>query len=226
MGCHMWLYKKAKSLTLDEQIQQVKNIYSRCIRTFVQGVSREEFIADEIDHWSAQLNKLQELIDKGILEKDDYNYQLAKEFSDPEYIGNWYDESIEINEKRKNAYDAYIKNPNISIDEYIELHNILGNKNTANLTLYKGDWYFNIIFDTYFRCFEYSDAEIDNYDEMINYLSKVNANMIHQYGTFDKGGEFHYYNDTTYEHKTGLTEELKDMLKYLYKDNNIYIQFG
>lgn len=61
---------------------------------------------------------------------------------------------------------------------------------------------------------------------MIKYLEPLTDSMIHQYGDFDKDGNFHYFDDENYTPKKGLTDELKNMIKYLYKDNNIFIVFA
>ena len=224
MGCHMWLYKKAKNLNRDEKIQLVDYLNKFGYRDFIQRYSRDEFIKKEVENNLKDLEKFNKYITEGSMDKDDFQYEWAQIYSNPDKVAEWYDESVKINNQRKDAYENFIKDPDSA--DIVEIYKIFGKENSADMTLYKDELYIHIIFDTYFRCHEYSETPIDNYEDMIKYLENVPSTMINQYGTFDDSGKFHYYNTETYESKDGLTDELKDMLKYLYKDNDIFIEFA
>lgn len=220
MGCHMWLYKKAKSLTTEEKIKLVNSGLS--YRTFVQNVTREEFIKEQVLRWKKDLRKLQKFVDSGDMDPNDPQYEIAKEFSNPNKVGKWYDESVEINKKRKEAYEAFIKNPEITSEEFIKLYKTIGKDSSVDTRFYKGEWYVHTGFDYCFRCYHYGEDLIDNYKDMIKYLEPLSPEMIIQYGNLNENGE---YNDLK-SFKKGLTSELRKTLRSLYRNNDIFIEFG
>ena len=223
MGCHAWLYKKAKNLTRDEKIRLVENLNKYGYRDFVQRISREDFIKEHVESNLKDLEVFEKYVAEGIMDKDDFQYEWAKEYSNPDKVAEWYDESVEMNRQRKEAYENFIKDPDSA--DIVEVYKVFDQADSADMQFYKGEWYIHLIFDTYFRCYEYGDKKIDNYEDMIKYLEPLPSTMIRQYGTFDENGNFSYYDPVDYTGKDGLTDELKDMLKYLYKDNDIFIEF-
>ena len=224
MGCHMWLYKKAKNLTIEEKTYLIENAHKYCYRDYVQNISRDEFIKQQVESNKEDLKIFQQYIDDGTIDTNDFQYQWAKEMSDPENVGKWYDETVEYNENCKTTYEAFIADPD-GVD-FIEIYKKLGKDGTSYIIQYKDEYYVNIIFDTYFRCYKYSERYIDNITDMIEYLMKCPSTMIRQYGEFDNDGKFHYFDDKNYTYKEGLTDKLYKMLEYLYKDNDIVIEFG
>lgn len=221
MGCHMWLYKKATALSYDTMktlLDYEKDLWSNQPIT----ETREEFINNYVTENIEILNELNELG----FSHNDPQYQMALIFSNPVEVNAWYDSLIDRYKLCTEAYNKFIDNP--TYENFLNAYKVYVGDNSAAMDIHNGEIYIKIIFDTYFRCYEYGDGpdHIDNYEDMIKYLEVCPSTMIRQYGTFDEYGKFHYYNDKTYEYKNGLTDELKDMLKFLYKDNDIFIVFG
>lgn len=216
MGCHMWLYKRINSFDKAELNRNLSEFIIEESKTWIGRTSREEYASElysklEYDLKAYENNPIMQNCIKeqyGSLEKcykiwDDWH----KHF-----------DQIKLRVKR------WIDNPEIDSKEF---YNIIREEDsfTTKVKEYKGNYYLFIMFDTYFRCYSYSDEPIDNYEDIIKYLEKLPFNMIEQYGTFING-EFQYYNPITFESKIGLTEELKEMLQFLYKDDDILIEFA
>lgn len=222
MGCHCWIYKKVSALSKEEQIKLLdktfKNLYDRTKNP------REDFIKETVEKYKEDLEYWQGLVDNGEIKPGNYDYdcqyEIAKSFSDPVYLGELWDKDNERNKLKKELREKFDIDPTPEL--FLELYK-LGHE---EVRYHKGEPYVQVIFDTYFRCFKFGDGPIDNYSDMIKYLSPLHPNMIYQFGSFDKDGKFNYFNPKTYEPKKGLTDELKELLKFLYRENNIFIEFG
>ena len=176
-----------------------------------------------VDEHTAECKKYEELIAQGELDEDDIHYQISKDFSDPEYVATCYDEHKKNEQLREDCYKQIVNSSVVDYELFINAYKTFSN---TGIRFYKGEYYIHHTFDTYFRCFDYGNEPIDNYDDLVKYLEPLADTMIHQYGQFDEDGSFQYFDDKNYTPKKGLTEELKTMLKFLYKDNDIFIEFG
>lgn len=217
MGCHMWLYKKAKNLTTEEKKSYINKLYVNTYKYFVRNISREDFIKSEVEANKEDVIFYTGLIERGEMRPDDFNYNWAKEHSIPEIVGEWYDECINHNKKCDELLNTFMNNTEET--DFIETCEQFKNK---CFDIHNGEKYANIAFDTYFRCYSYSEKNIDNLEDMVEFLMKCPSTCIEQYGEFDDDGNFHGFETE----KIGFSDELYKMLKHLYKDNDIYIYFG
>lgn len=215
MGCHMWLYKKASSLSRDEQLSFLKEIenYNRDI--IHRHDTKESFIGSMLD-----------LYEDFASDGD----PIDSKWGDEKYLSSYYDEERLKIYNRQVSLDKFLNDSNSSLDDFINLVVSYVGYDSNHLRKHNDEWYIQDTFDTYFRCFQYMEdvcgydslTPIDNYTEMIAFLENVHPNMIECYGYFDDNNKFISFDKPI----KWLSDELKTMLKYLYKNNDIFIEFG
>lgn len=224
MGCHLWLYKKASSFSKDEWLKLIKERWADHI-DLTDGLTREEFIDREVkENEDEAKNYKEEMIKTGF---DDYaeqsEYQMYVAWSNPEYVGKKYDLWKKDHKEKRQLYSDFIwKFPAVDVNDFIKTYSrFTGLEFGTKMMYHNGDYYVETIFDTYFRCFEFAERPMSSYDELIEFLEGVHPNLIVQYGEFidDKFVRFD-------KEITGLTDDLKKMLRYLYRNDDIFIYFG
>lgn len=210
MGCHAWYYQKVKSFNKEALNYWLNEFIESEFQSFVYKTTRNKYA-------QTMLEDAQDMI-KHPEYVEDHFVEWAKKHSTFEACAatwdKYHEKYVRIMDKKK----AFIESDDMGPDDFIEiLRDLYDREDSVNMNRHNGEYYIHIMFDTAMRCYAFSEERLDSYDKMINFLSNCHENMIVQYKTDEDGNRVVV---------KGLTEELKEYLKELYKDNDIYVEFG
>lgn len=225
MGCHCWIYRKVSSISNEDLIKTLKKekeSYDRGTQHW--RIPMEEYVETTYNEAVELVAQFKPWIEDGTMSPLDPQWIGANEDLDKDNIRNqwkqWHEEDVENNRKLNVMVSELEAGHQVDPQEYRDLMNEFSFKPFLE---HKGTWYMNTIFDTYFRCYAYSEDEYFTEDELIKYLESVHENMIEQYGEFING-KWTLWKPECY--KKGLTPELRKLIHFLYVGENILIHFG
>lgn len=185
MGCHTWVYKRIKSLSHEELCNEIDSV--------IKERKNRWYMHCTVKEYTERMKKM--LRDSSLPQEKLSNVTAEKRYWDMR------DENLRIIstlEKAKEINDySIVTGANgfsckISNNEFI-------------------DW----LFDSPFRCYENSNRQFTDPEELIEYLSTINPDRV----TYCKYGKV----------EKGLTAELADEIRELFKKHgkeNLIIEFG
>ena len=185
MGCHTWVYKRIKSLSQEELHEEIDNVIKERKNRWYMHCTAREY--------TERMKKM--LRDSSLPQKE-----LSKETAEKRYLDMRAENTRIINmlEKAKETNDYSI---------------VTGANGFPCTTSNKEfiDW----LFDDPFRCYEFSNKQFTDPEELIEFLSTLDPGMVTccKYGKVEKG----------------LTVELADEIRELFKkhgEKNLIIEFG
>lgn len=185
MGCHTWVYKRIKSLSQEELHEEIDSVIKERKNRWYMHCTAREY--------TERMKKM--LRDSSLPQKE-----LSKETAEKRYCDMRAENTRVINmlEKAKETNDYSI---------------VTGANGFPCKTSNKEfiDW----LFDDPFRCYEFSNKQFTDPEELIDFLSTLDPSMVTccKYGKVEKG----------------LTVELTEKIRELFKkhgEKNLIIEFG
>lgn len=216
MGCHNWTYKKLSSFTKEEMNQKLKNLSSDEFRGYVYSTDREEYAQDMLQDSLNTINQFKDELDT-ISEDDKFFYDYACEHNT---IEKWYEVWDEYHNHAaliNQMIDEFINDDTKSYNECKDIiSKIYLGRDSADFEIINDEMYILLGFNYYFRCWKYADDNIYTYEDMIAYLKNCTENQI----------SFWKDNNRNNPEITGLSPELDNYLKELFKNNDVFVFFG
>lgn len=213
MGCHSWTYKKVTSLSKKELDDILIQKSESKFGSFVYAYPKEKYVEAMVEDAKDTIEDL------GKYENDEeinvsWDLEFAREHLDPEVSEKYWDKCHQEMLESKERVSKFLERTDVDYNEWIDIYGMIHEFDP--LREHNGDMYVNVMFDTVFRCRRYSDDEcLDSYDKMMKFLKETHPNLIEWYNKSETKEIIH-----------GISDELVCYLKELYKNNDVFVEFG
>ena len=205
MGCHSWIYKKVTSFPKEELNKRLQEVYDKEMNCWIGKTPREQYAKELFEDLPHTVETYR---DKAM--KD---YLIEKMGTYEKCLKIWDDWHKEI-EKTKERIDKFCSSEEYDPKEYYEI--IKGQKGySCDVRIYKDDYYIHYAGNNIFRCHKYSedDGPFDNENDLIKFLEQLNETSIIRWNEND-------------DQEYGLTDKLREIIKELFKNDDVFVEFG